>query len=154
VNRGGVPVDVMRVREHGDPLPLPRRMTSGAAGLDLAADVEGALVLEPGERRLVPTGLAVAIPPGFEGQVRPRSGLARRSGLTVLNSPGTIDADFRGELRVLLINLGAEPVRVHRGERIAQLVVTPVVEVAWREVRALAPSARGAGGFGSTDARD
>ena len=144
-------VDVARVRPGRDPLSLPRYMTPGAAGMDLLAELEAEIVLAPGERRLVPTGLAVAIPSGFEGQVRPRSGLAARDGLTVLNAPGTIDADYRGELQVLLVNLGREPVRVRRGDRIAQLVVGPVARVAWREVAALPESARGAGGFGSTD---
>jgi dUTP pyrophosphatase len=144
-------VDVARVRPGRDPLPLPRYMTPGAAGMDLLAELDAEIVLAPGERRLVPTGLAVAIPAGYEGQVRPRSGLAARDGLTVLNAPGTIDADYRGELQVLLVNLGREPVRVRRGDRIAQLVVGPVARVAWREVAALPESARGAGGFGSTD---
>jgi dUTP pyrophosphatase len=143
-------VDVMRVRPGREPLPLPHYMTPGAAGMDLLADPEGELLLAPGERLLVPTGLAVAIPPGFEGQVRPRSGLAARDGLTVLNAPGTVDADYRGEVQVLLVNLGREPVRVRRGDRIAQLVIGPVARVAWREVAALPDSARGEGGFGST----
>ena len=146
-----VAVDVVRVRPGRDPLPLPRYMTPDAAGMDLLADLETATVLAPGERCLVPTGLAVAIPPGFEGQVRARSGLAARDGLTVLNAPGTIDADYRGEVRVLLVNLGRAPVSVRRGDRIAQLVVGPVARVTWREVDALSESARGAGGFGSTD---
>ena len=145
-----VAVDVVRVRPGGDPLPLPRYMTPDAAGMDLRADLEAEIVLAPGARRLVPTGLAVAIPPGFEGQVRARSGLAVRHGLTVLNAPGTIDADYRGEVQVLLVNLGREPVSVRRGDRIAQLVIGPVARVAWREVATLPESARGAGGFGST----
>ncbi len=148
-----VAVDVKRVRPGREPLPLPRYMTSGAVGMDLLADVDGELLLAPGERRLLPTGLAVAIPPGFEGQVRPRSGLAAREGLTVLNAPGTIDADYRGEVQVLLVNLGHEPARVRRGDRIAQLVVAPVVQVAWHEVTELSGSERGGGGFGSTDER-
>ena len=126
-------------------------MTAESVGMDLLADVETDLVLAAGERGIVPTGLAVAIPSGFEGQVRPRSGLAAREGVTVLNAPGTIDADYRGEVKVLLVNLGAAPVRVRRGDRIAQLVVAPVSRAVWREVPTLAPSARGAGGFGSTD---
>jgi len=145
-----VAVDVVRVRPGGDPLPLPRYMTPDAAGMDLRADLEAEIVLAPSERRLVPTGLAVAIPPGFEGQVRARSGLAARDGLTVLNAPGTIDADYRGEVQVLLANLGREPVRVQRGDRIAQLVIAPVARATWREVATLPESARGAGGFGST----
>jgi len=143
-------VDVVRVRSGRDPLPLPRYMTPDAAGMDLLADLETETVLAPGERRLVPTGLALAIPPGFEGQVRARSGLAARDGLTVLNAPGTIDADYRGEVRVLLVNLGREPVSVRRGDRIAQLVVGPVARVTWREVQQLPESERGDGGFGST----
>jgi len=146
-----VAVDVVRLRPGGDPLPLPRYMTPDAAGMDLRADLEAEIVLAPSERRLVPTGLAVAIPPGFEGQVRARSGLAARDGLTVLNAPGTIDADYRGEVQVLLANLGREPVRVQRGDRIAQLVIAPVARATWREVATLPESARGAGGFGSTD---
>jgi dUTP pyrophosphatase len=145
-----VSVEVVRVRRPADPLPLPRYMTSGAAGMDLVADVEADVVLAAGERRLVPTGLAVAIPPGYEGQVRPRSGLAVRDGLTVLNAPGTIDTDYRGEIQVLLVNFGGAAVRIRRGDRIAQLVVAPVTRVAWREVEALPESERGAGGFGST----
>src|SRR5437899_10761068 len=125
-------------------------MTPGAAGMDLAADVSTDVVLRPGERRLVPTGLALAIPVGYEGQVRPRSGLAHREGLTLLNTPGTIDADYRGEVQVLLVNLGSAPVRIRRGDRIAQLVVSPVASVAWQEVEKLPASTRGNGGFGST----
>jgi len=145
-----VAVDVVRLRPGGDPLPLPRYMTPDAAGMDLRADLEAEIVLAPSERRLVPTGLAVAIPPGFEGQVRARSGLAARDGLTVLNAPGTIDADYRGEVQVLLVNLGREPARVRRGDRIAQLVIAPVARATWREVATLPASARGEGGFGST----
>lgn len=146
-----LPVEVVRLRRGPDLLPLPRYMTPGAAGMDLLADVTEDVVLDPGTRRLVPTGLGVAIPPGFEGQVRPRSGWATRDGLTVLNAPGTIDADYRGEVQVLLVNLGRERIRVRRGDRIAQLVIGPVVTVAWREVSALPTTGRGAGGFGSTD---
>ena len=146
-----VPVEVVRLRSATEPLPLPRYMTPGAAGMDLLADIDGELVLAPGERRLVPTGLAVAIPPGFAAQVRPRSGFAVRDGVTLLNAPGTIDADYRGEVQVLLANLGGAPVRIRRGDRIAQLVVAPVVTATWREVSTLPPSERGTGGFGSTD---
>jgi dUTP pyrophosphatase len=128
-------------------------MTDGAAGMDLCADVVEEVVLAPGARCLVPTGLALAIPPGFEGQIRPRSGLALRDGVTLLNSPGTIDSDYRGEVQVLIANLGTAPFRLRRGERVAQLVVAPVARVAWQEVAELPPSERGAGGFGSTDAR-
>ncbi|HWP66471.1 MAG TPA: dUTP diphosphatase [Candidatus Limnocylindria bacterium] len=143
-------VQVSRVRGHATPLPLPSYMSPHAAGLDLAADIDAPLELAPGARALVPTGLAIAIPPGYEGQVRPRSGRAAAEGLTVLNAPGTIDADFRGEVRVLLVNLGEGPIRVMRGDRIAQLVVAPVVRVEWEEVPALPETARGGGGFGST----
>jgi dUTP pyrophosphatase len=141
-----VRVGIVRV---GDPgAPLPEYMSAGASGLDLTAAEE--VSLAPGARALVPTGIAISIPPGFEGQVRPRSGLARRSSVTVLNAPGTVDSDYRGELCVLLINLGQEPVCLPRGERIAQLVVTPVARVVWDEVASLDATARGAGGFGST----
>lgn len=135
---------------HAADLPLPEPATGGSAGADLRAAVESEVVLAPGERCLIPTGFSVEIPQGWEGQVRPRSGLAAQFGLTLLNSPGTIDSDYRGELRVLLINLGAEPFHVRRGERIAQLVVAPAPPVRYVEVRDLAESARGEGGFGST----
>jgi dUTP pyrophosphatase len=147
-----VVVAVKRVRAAPDPLPLPAYQTEAAAGMDLLADVSEALWLRPGGRALVPTGLSVEIPTGFEGQVRPRSGLALRHGLTLLNSPGTIDADYRGELRVLLVNLGSEDVCVRRGDRIAQLVIAPVARATWHEVEHLPPSGRGDGGFGHTDA--
>ncbi len=133
-----------------DALPLPTFATPGAAGMDLAAAVREPLTLAPGERGLVPTGFAIAIPDGYEGQVRPRSGRALAEGLTVLNAPGTIDADYRGELRVLLVNLGSAPIVVRRGERVAQLVVAPVVRPTVHEAEALPPAARGAGGFGHT----
>jgi dUTP pyrophosphatase len=143
-------VSVSRIRRGTTPLPLPLYMSAHAAGLDLAADLEAPLDLAPGARALVPTGLAIAIPPGYEGQVRPRSGRAFSDGLTVLNAPGTIDADYRGEVRVLLVNLGEAGVRIAHGDRIAQLVIAPVVRVAWDEVQALETTDRGAGGFGST----
>jgi len=145
-----VPVEVVRVRPGPAPLDLPGYMSPDAAGLDLLADVEHDLPLAPGERALVPTGIAIALPPGYEGQVRPRSGLALRAGVTVLNAPGTIDADYRGEIQVVLVNLGREALTVRRGDRIAQLVVAPVTRIAWREVPALPSSGRGDGGFGST----
>ncbi len=135
---------------HGADLPLPTYATADSAGMDLLAAVDGEVTLGPGERRLIPTGLAIALPPGFEAQVRPRSGLALKHGLTVLNAPGTIDADYRGEVGVILANLGAEPFVVTRGARIAQLVVAPYQRVALQPVEALADSARGDGGFGST----
>ncbi len=135
---------------HGGDLPLPRRASAGAAGCDLLAAVDGPLRLEPGERRLVPTGLVLEIPRGFEGQVRPRSGLALAAGVTVLNSPGTLDSDYRGEVGVILVNLGGEPFTVRRGDRVAQLVIARVEEVEWEEAESLSASERGAGGFGSS----
>lgn len=149
----GPPVELRILRlPHAEGLPLPRYETESAAGLDLAAAVsEGApIVLAPGARALVPTGLVLQFPTGFEAQVRPRSGLALRHGVTVLNAPGTIDADYRGELKVLLVNLGEEPFAVTRGARIAQLVVAGVVRATPLETDTLDPSARGEGGFGST----
>jgi dUTP pyrophosphatase len=137
---------------HGADLPLPAYETPGAAGMDLRAAVAEPLVLAPGERAAAPTGLIIALPPGYEGQVRPRSGLALRSGVTALNTPGTIDADYRGEVKVILINHGAAPVTISRGERIAQLIIAPVVQAVWAEVEALDPTGRGEGGFGSTGA--
>lgn len=142
----------VRVRRlpHGADLPLPAYETAGAAGLDLRAAVAEAVVLAPGGRTLVPTGLMLEIPEGFEGQVRPRSGLAARHGVTVLNAPGTVDSDYRGEVQVILVNLGAEPFTIARGERIAQLVVAPVTRATLAEAQALGETARGGGGFGST----
>jgi dUTP pyrophosphatase len=145
-----VRVQVKRIREESEPLPLPDYHSESAAGLDLRADIESELVLEPLERRAIPTGLAVEIPPGFEGQVRPRSGLALKHGVTCLNSPGTIDADYRGEIQVILANLSKERYTLRRGERIAQLVIGEVCRAQLEEVRELALSTRGAGGFGST----
>lgn len=136
--------------QHGADLPLPAYETAGAAGLDLRAAITETLVLAPGERALVPTGLAMQLPEGFEGQVRPRSGLAVRHGVTVLNAPGTVDSDYRGEIKVPLINHGSEPFPITRGDRIAQLVIAPVTHAELVEVAALDPSGRGAGGFGST----
>ncbi|NOK32216.1 dUTP diphosphatase [Corallococcus exercitus] len=143
-------VPVRRVRSHPDPLPLPRYETELAAGLDLRADIDGERVLQPLERMAVPTGLAFALPPGFEGQVRPRSGLALRHGVTCLNSPGTVDADYRGEVQVLLVNLSNTPFTLRRGDRVAQLVVAPVTATVLREVDVLEVTSRGDGGFGST----
>lgn len=151
VPEGSVSVRVMRLA-HGKGLDLPVYQTAQAAGLDLVAAVgEYAPVsLKAGQRVLIPTGLAIALPPGFEAQVRPRSGLALKHGITVLNSPGTIDADYRGELQVILVNLGQADFEIRRGERIAQLVIAPVVQAALVEVDGLDDTARGAGGFGST----
>lgn len=145
-------VVAVRRLAHGDGLPLPRFATAGAAGADVAAAVGPDVVLAPMERRAVPTGIVLAVPPGYEVQVRPRSGLALRQGLTVANAPGTVDSDYRGELMVVLVNLSDRPCVVRRGERIAQLVVAPVVQAAFEERADLPPSARGAGGFGSTGA--
>ena len=137
---------------HGGDLPLPEYQSALAAGLDLLAAVpaDAPLELAPGARALVPTGIAIALPPGFEAQVRPRSGLAARHGITVLNTPGTVDADYRGELQVILVNLGAEPFVVSRGMRIAQLIVAPVQRIKLVEVDALDSTVRAQGGFGST----
>ena len=131
-------------------LPLPAAASAGSSGCDLRAALADEVVLRPGERLLVPTGLALEIPPGWEGQVRPRSGLALRHGIGMVNAPGTIDSDYRGEVGVLLINLGAEPFTLRRGDRIAQLVIARVESVEWEEAEALDGSARGEGGFGST----
>ena len=133
-----------------DDIALPRYETAQSAGLDLAAAVAAAVVLAPGGRAAIPTGLAIALPPGYEAQIRPRSGLAAKSGITVLNAPGTVDADYRGEIKVVLANLGDQPFAVERGMRIAQMVVAPVTRIAWDEADALPDSARGGGGFGST----
>ena len=136
---------------HGlGPAQAPAYASDAAAGMDLHAAVAEALEIAPGQRALVPTGIAIALPPGYEAQVRPRSGLALRHGVTVLNSPGTVDADYRGEIKVLLINLGDAPFVVERGARIAQMVVAAHARVAWQAVDSLDASARGAGGFGST----
>lgn len=133
---------------------LPAYATPGSAGMDLAAALEAPIALAPGERVAVPTGLALALPEGYEGQVRPRSGLALRLGVTIANAPGTIDSDYRGEVRVVLVNLGREPATIRPGDRIAQLVVAPVARVAWVETTTLPESGRGAGGFGSTGVGD
>ena len=145
------PVSV-KVLPHGSGLPLPRYASALAAGCDLAAAVpaDAPLVLEPGARALVPTGLCMALQPGYEAQVRPRSGLALKHGVTVLNSPGTIDADYRGEVQVLLVNLGREPFTVERGMRVAQLVLAPVTRAAFVATVDLDATSRAEGGFGST----
>ena len=132
-------------------MALPGYMTAGSAGMDLLADIDGELMLAPMARVLIPTGIAIALPPGFEAQIRPRSGLALKHGFTMVNSPGTIDSDYRGEIQVIAINLGSEPVVVKRGERIAQMVVQRVIQAEWREVTELPDSERQAGGFGHTD---
>ena len=146
-----VEVGIKRL-SHGADLPLPDYQSALAAGLDLLAAVpaDAPIELAPGARALVPTGIAIALPPGFEGQVRPRSGLAARHGITVLNAPGTVDSDYRGELQVILVNFGAEPFLISRGMRIAQLIAAPVQRIKLVEVDALESTARAQGGFGST----
>ncbi len=144
-------IAVTRLAHNAD-LPLPAYETAGSAGMDLRAAVaqDAPVTLKPGQRDMIPTGLAIALPPGFEAQVRPRSGLAAKNGVTCLNSPGTVDSDYRGEVKVILVNLGKEDFVIRRGDRIAQMVIAPVTQAAWLEVRSLDETARGAGGFGST----
>ena len=146
-----IQVDIRQL-PHAEGLPLPAYQTAHAAGLDLLAAVpeDAPMVLAPGRHAMVPTGLAIALPEGFEAQVRPRSGLAAKHGVTVLNSPGTIDADYRGEIQVILINHGAESFTIRRGERIAQMVIAPVVQACLNPVDSLPDTSRGSGGFGST----
>ena len=148
---GAEPVEIEIVRlAHGRDLQLPDYATAGAAGADLLAAIDQDIELGSLERRIVPTGISIALPMGFEAQVRPRSGLAAKNGITVANAPGTIDADYRGEVGVILVNLGKEPFRITRGMRIAQLIVARHARAVWREVSQLDQTARGAGGFGST----
>jgi dUTP pyrophosphatase len=142
-------VDI-QVLSHGEGLPVPAYATEGSAGMDLWAAVEEPVVLEPGKRCLVPTGLRIALPEGYEAQIRPRSGLAIGEGITVINAPGTVDSDYRGEVKVGLVNLSDEAYIIRRGDRIAQMVVAPVTRVAWQPVSSLDETERGAGGFGST----
>jgi dUTP pyrophosphatase len=149
VETGVVKVAVRRLPGTED-LPLPEYATPGAAGVDLRAAVDEETTLPPGGWCVVPTGIAIALPEGYEGQVRPRSGLALKHGVTLLNTPGTVDADYRGEVKVILINLGKEPFTVRRGDRIAQLVVQPVARIVWRETSSLEETDRGDGGFGHT----
>jgi dUTP pyrophosphatase len=144
-----VTIQVRRL-PHSDGLPLPAYATTGAAGMDLLAAVAAPVTIEPGKRALIPTGLAIALPPGFEMQVRPRSGLALRNGILLPNSPGTIDEDYRGEVQVILLNAGDAPFTVERGMRIAQAIVAPVVRAEWQEVEKLDDTSRSTGGFGST----
>jgi dUTP pyrophosphatase len=148
-----VRIEIVRL-EHARDLPLPAYESQGAAGMDLRAAIaeEDPVVLRPGSRTMVPTGLCIAVPDGYEAQVRPRSGLAIRSGITCLNTPGTIDADYRGEVKVILANLGEENLVIRRGDRIAQLVICPVLRAEWQEVETLDETHRGSGGFGSTGA--
>jgi dUTP pyrophosphatase len=144
-------VEIAIVREeHARDLPLPEYKTALSAGMDLYAAVEKPVVLAPGARAMVPTGIRIALPEGTEAQVRPRSGLAARHGIGMVNSPGTIDADYRGEIKVLLINLGDEDFTINRGDRVAQLIVAPIIRAVWRETAALEETERGAGGFGHT----
>lgn len=147
----GQPVAVKIVRlEHAGDFDLPAYATKGSAGMDLRAAVEADLVIAPGARALVPTGIAIALPPGYEAQVRPRSGLALEHGITLLNAPGTIDSDYRGEIKAILANLGSETFTLRRGERIAQLVLAPIARAIWSLEESLPQSGRGEGGFGST----
>jgi dUTP pyrophosphatase len=152
--QSGAPVETIEIQikrlRRGD-APLPAYMTEGSAGVDLVADIESQIVVAPMARALIPTGIAIALPPGFEAQIRPRSGLALKHGFTLVNSPGTIDSDYRGEIQVIAINLGSDPVVVRRGERIAQMVVQRVVQAQWRPVDELPVSGRQDGGFGHTD---
>ena len=141
---------LVRRLPHGEGLPWPAYATPGAAGMDLLAAVSEPLLIAPGARALIPTGLAVALPPGHELQIRPRSGLALKHGITLPNAPGTIDEDYRGEIAVILLNAGSEPFRVERGMRIAQAVLAPVLRAAWQESETLEQTARSSGGFGST----
>jgi dUTP pyrophosphatase len=147
-------MDLVRIRikrlRSDRPVCLPRYMTEGASGMDLFACIEGEWTLQPGDRKLVPTGISVAIPEGFEGQVRPRSGLAVRNGIGVVNAPGTIDSDYRGEVGVLLINFGREAMTIRDGDRIAQMIIARVFRAAWEEVDDLPPTGRQEGGFGHT----
>jgi dUTP pyrophosphatase len=144
-----VEIAVTRLPHNAD-LPLPAYETAQSAGMDLAAAIDTPLTLSPGERAMVPTGLAIALPAGYEAQVRPRSGLAAKNGVTVLNTPGTVDADYRGEVKVILINLGDTAFEIERGMRIAQMVIAPVTQASFAEVDTLPETARGTGGFGST----
>jgi dUTP pyrophosphatase len=144
-----VEIRIKRLRQDRS-IPLPQYMTHGSSGMDLYAFVENEITLDPGERRLIPTGISVAIPEGFEGQIRPRSGLAIQHGIGVVNGPGTIDADYRGEICVLLINFGRLPFAVRQGDRIAQMVISPVLRAVLKEVDALPPTGRQEGGFGHT----
>jgi dUTP pyrophosphatase len=144
-----IPVQIKRCPDCDD-VPLPQYMTAHAAGMDVCAAVREAVVIEPGQRALIPAGFSIALPPGVEAQIRPRSGLAINHGIGLLNAPGTIDADYRGEVKIILINHGQEPFTIQRGERIAQMVIHRVLESRWEEVSELPPTVRDAGGFGHT----
>lgn len=147
-------IEIKRIRPGANQLDLPTYMTDGAAGMDICADIDHDRTLAPLERDLISTGIAIALPPGFEAQIRPRSGLALREGLTILNTPGTIDSDYRGEIQLIAINLGREPIVIRRGQRIAQVIIQRVVRAEWLEVQELPASARESGGFGHTDKKD
>jgi len=147
-------IEIKRIRPGANQLDLPTYMTDGAAGMDICADIDHDRTLAPLERDLISTGIAIALPPGFEAQIRPRSGLALREGLTILNTPGTIDSDYRGEIQLVAINLGREPIVIRRGQRIAQVIIQRVVRAEWLEVEELHASARESGGFGHTDKKD
>ena len=144
-------IQIKRLRPSDHASVLPAYMTDGAAGMDLCADIDGDMTLAPMARALIPTGIAIALPMGFEAQIRPRSGLALKQGMTLVNSPGTIDADYRGEIQVIAINLSNEPIVIEPGQRIAQMIVQRVVRAEWQEVSELPSSERQAGGFGHTD---
>jgi len=147
-------IEIKRIRPGANQLDLPTYMTDGAAGMDICADIDHDRMLAPLERDLISTGIAIALPPGFEAQIRPRSGLALREGLTILNTPGTIDSDYRGEIQLIAINLGREPIVIRRGQRIAQVIIQRIVRAEWLEVEELPASARESGGFGHTDKKD
>ena len=147
-------IEIKRIRPGANQLDLPTYMTDGAAGMDICADIDHDRTLAPLERDLISTGIAIALPPGFEAQIRPRSGLALREGLTILNTPGTVDSDYRGEIQLIAINLGREPIVIRRGQRIAQVIIQRVVRAEWLEVQELPASARESGGFGHTDKKD
>jgi dUTP pyrophosphatase len=144
-----IKLKITRLRNNQD-LPLPSYATDGSAGMDIYADVENDIVIKPGEIALIPTGIAIELPPGYEAQIRPRSGLAINHGITLLNTPGTIDSDYRGEIKIILINLGKKEFVVKRGDRIAQMIISKYAKVEWEEVKELNTTQRGAGGFGHT----
>jgi len=146
-----VTIQIRRVRPGGHPIALPAYMSAGAAGMDICADIEGELSLQPSERVLIPTGIAIALPVGFEAQIRPRSGLALKHGLTLVNSPGTIDSDYRGEIQLIAINLGNQTIVIRRGQRVAQMVIQRIAKARWQEVNELPSSGRQSGGLGHTD---
>ena len=149
-----VRIEIKRLRPKAAAPALPAYMTEGAAGMDVCADLDSELAIAPLQRALIPTGMAIALPIGFEAQIRPRSGLALRQGLTLLNSPGTIDSDYRGEIQIIVINLGADPIVIEPGQRIAQMVVQRVMRAHWQEVSDLPSTLREAGGFGHTDKKN